>query len=205
MPEYSLETRIARLEDYRDICNLQGRYNHYLQTGQLKEKLPELFAFDHPEVQAELCDSGLWRGRDGVSELFARMGKKYAMPGSLMVHMLLTPVVEVTPDGSRARGMWNSLGTNTYLNDDGELNAMWQAGKYDLCFCKENGRWKYLEFHWYVIFRTPYDAGWVRRPLVESLHQEDGPPAGPLHTPYEPSLAANHFLPYPPEPAGANN
>lgn len=201
MADSSLEARIARLEDHRDICNLQGRYNHYLQTGQLKEKLPELFAFDHPEVKAELCDSGLWQGADGVTALFAAMGQKYTMAGSLMVHMLLTPVLEVSADGTRARGMWNSLGTNTYRANDGSLEAMWQAGKYDLTFCKENGRWKYLDFRWYVIFRTPFHEGWVKRPMVEGLHAEGYPPISSLHVPYDPRRASNHFPPYPPEPA----
>jgi len=200
MPSVELEARVARLEDHRDICNLQGRYNHYLQTGQLKDKLPELFALDHPQVRAELCDSGLWEGRDGVIRLFTHMGAKYARPGSLMVHMLLTPVVEVSADGVHAHGMWNSLGTNTYENGEGELEAMWQLGKYDLTFCKIEGRWKYLAFRWYVIFRTPFHEGWVNRPLVEGLHEPGFPPVGPFHTPYDPTKTDNRFLPCPPEP-----
>ena len=203
MTELSLEQRIARLEDHREICNLQGRYNHYLQTGLLKEKVGELFAFGTPEVKAEMCDSGMWQGAEGIVKLFTHMGKKYAMPGELMVHMLLTPVVEVSPDGTRARGMWNSFGTNTYLAEGGKLTAMWQLGKYDNVFCKENGRWKFLEFRWYVIFRTPYDEGWVKRPLVEGLHEEGFPEVSRFHTPYSPSAPHNVFLPAPPEPGEA--
>jgi SnoaL-like protein len=200
VPIQELERRLARLEDFRDICNLQGRYNHYLQTGQLKEKLPELFALDDPEVKAEMADSGLWQGAEGIARLFGHMGSKYSMPGSLMLHMLTTPVVEVHPDGTRAKGMWNSFGANTYLNESGVIEAMWQAGKYDLTFCKRNGRWRYLEFRWHVIFRTPYHEGWVRKPLVEGLHEDGFPSVSALHTPYDPSGAVNRFLPYPPEP-----
>lgn len=203
MSQSDLEARIARLESFRDICNLQGRYNHYLQTGQLKEKLPELFALRNPGVQAEMCDSGLWEGAEGVVELFKHMGGKYAMTGSLMVHMLLTPVLEVSEDGSRAKGMWNSFGTNTYRANDGTLEAMWQVGKYDLTFCKEDGQWKYLQFKWYVILRSPYHEGWVKRPMVEGLHEEGFPAVSPLHTPYDPRKANNCFLPHPPEPGGA--
>jgi 5-methyltetrahydrofolate--homocysteine methyltransferase len=201
MSQAELEMRIARLEDYRDICNLQGRYNHYLQTGQIKEKLPALFALDHPEVKAEMCDSGLWQGAEAVAELFGHMGAKYAMPGALMVHMLLTPVLEVSADGERAKGMWNSLGTNTYAANDGTLEAMWQVGKYDLTFCKQDGKWKYLDFRWYVIFRTPFREGWVHRPMVEGLHEEGFPEVSRYHTPYDPRKVLNHFLPFPPEPA----
>ncbi len=194
----SLETRIARLEDHREICNLQGRYNHYLATGQIVERMPELFAFKTPGLKAEMCDSGMWEGPEGVIKLFQHMGTKYHMTGALFVHMLLTPVVEVAPDGGRARGMWNSFGTNTYLTKDGTLEAMWQLGKYDNVFAREDGRWKFLEFKWYVIFRTPYQDGWVRTPLVEGLHEPGFPPISPIHTPYDPRND-NVFLPFPPE------
>jgi hypothetical protein len=195
----NLETRIARLEAHRDVCNLQGRYNHYLATGQIHDKLPELFAFNTPGVKAEMCDSGMWEGADGVIKLFEHMGTKYRMPGALFVHLLMTPVVEVSKDGARARGMWNSLGTNTYLTSEGKLEAMWQLGKYDNTFVKEDDNWRFLEFKWYVIFRTPYHEGWVNKPIVEGLYQEGFPPVSALHTPYDPGKD-NAFLPSPPEP-----
>jgi hypothetical protein len=194
-----LEARIARLEDFRDICNLQGRYNHYLATGQIRQKLPELFALKTPGLKAEMGDSGMWEGPEGVMKLFQHLGTKYHMPGALFVHMLITPVVEVSKDGARARGMWNSFGTNTYLASDGKLEAMWQLGKYDNTFVKEDGKWKFLEFRWYVIFRTPYQDGWVKKPIVEGLHQNGFPPVSRFHTPYDPGRD-NAFLPFPPEP-----
>ncbi len=201
MSDVGLEARIARLESIAEIGNLQGRYNHYLQTGQVRDKLGELFALDTPGVAAEMADSGLWHGREGVVQLFRHLGTKYSMPGALMVHLLTTPVIEVAADNHTAKGMWNSFGTNTYINDDGQLEAMWQAGKYDITFVREGGKWKYLTFQWYVIFRTPYHEGWVRRPIVEGLHEAGFPPVSPLYTPYGAENPANHFLPYPPEPA----
>src|SRR3974377_1698021 len=94
-PELNLQARIARLEAYRAICNLQGRYNHYLATGQIHDKLPELFAFNTWGVKAEMCDSGMWEGPEGVIKLFEHIGTKYHMRDALFVHLLMTPVVEV--------------------------------------------------------------------------------------------------------------
>jgi hypothetical protein len=148
-----LEARIARLEAFRDICNVQGRYNHYLATGQLADKAHELFAMKTPGLKAEMADSGLWEGPEAVGKLFQHLGTKYNMLGALFVHALLTPVLEVNADATRARGMWNSLGMNTYVANSGSLDAMWQLGKYDNTFVKEDGRWKILEFRWYVSFR----------------------------------------------------
>lgn len=198
MTPQGLEARISRLEDFRDICNLQGRYNHYLMTDQY-DKISGLFAQKTAGLKIEMADSGLYEGMEGVMALFKLLGTKYHFPGGLFVHMLMTPVVEVSRDGKRAKGMWHSLGANTFKANDGTLRAMWQHGKYDLTFVKEDGRWKYLEFRWYVTFRTPYDEGWVKRPIVESLHQKDTPPVGPLYTPYDPTKF-NQFLPFPPEP-----
>ena len=194
-----LEGRLARMEAFRDICNLQGRYNHYLATGQMPEKLPELFAMKTPGLKAEMADSGLWEGPAGVAKLFQHLGTKYHMKGALFAHLLMTPVLEVSENGARAHGMWNSFGANTYVADNGSLEAMWQLGKYDNIFVKEDGKWKFLEFKWYVIFRTPYHEGWVKRPLVEGLHETGFPPVSPIYNPYNPTKD-NLFLPFPPEP-----
>jgi len=197
MAEQELESRIKRLEDYRDICNMQGRYNHYLLSGRF-DKIIDMFAKKDQNLLIELADSGEHRGIEGVKKVFGTVHEKYGFPGSLGLHMLMTPVVEVSEDGKTARGMWHSFGCNTYKGEFG-LFAMWQAGKYDLEFVKEDGEWKYRVFKWYVIFRTPYEDGWVKRPLIGGLHKEDDPPLGLLYEPYDPAKSGQ-FLPLPPEP-----
>ena len=198
MTQQELEAKINRASDYIEICNLQGRYNHYLATDQY-DKIGGLFAQKTPGLKIEMADSGVWEGLEGVAGLFKHLGTRYHFPGGLFIHMLMTPVVEVSKDGTRAKGMWHSFGTNTYKANDGTLKAMWQQGKYDLTFAKEDGTWKYLEFRWHVAFRTPFEDGWVRTPIVEGLHEDDSPPIGPLYAPYNPH-EYNRFLPFPPEP-----
>ena len=192
------EDEIKRLMDYRDICNLQGRYNHYMLSGRI-DKILEMFAKKYP-IAAEMADSGEYKGMDGIKRLFTVLGEKYAFPGSLGLHMLVTPVVEVNEDGETARGMWHSFGCNTIKEGD-QVSAMWQAGKYDITFVKEDGDWKYGVFKWYVIFRTPYEDGWVKTPIISGLHQEDSPPINPLYDPFDPTKMGQ-FLPLPPEQKG---
>jgi hypothetical protein len=145
-----------------------------------------------------MADSGVYHGIDGVKKLFGIMGRRYSFPGSLGLHMLVTPVVEVSKDGKTAKGMWHSFGCNTYKGEFG-LFAMWQTGKYDIEFVKEGREWKYRKFKWYVIFRTPYEDGWVKRPVIGGLHEQDSPPIGSLHIPFDPNKKGE-FLPLPPEP-----
>ncbi len=199
MTPRELEAKVNRISDFIEICNLQGRYNHYLGTNQY-DKIIGLFAGKTPGVKIELADSGVHEGLEAIINLFTHLGRRYHMVGGLGIHLLMTPVVEVSRDGTRARGMWNSFGTNTRKAADGKLGAMWQLGKYDQTFIREDGKWKYLEFRWYVIFRTPYENGWVKTPIVGGLHDEGFPDVGPLYAPYDPFLDSNSFFPAPPEP-----
>ena len=139
MTQQELEAKIRRLEDYRDICNLQGRYNHYMLSGRF-DKILDMFAKKDSNVIIELADSGEYRGIEGVKKVFNILHEKYGFPGSLGLHMLMTPVVEVSKDGKTARGMWHSFGCNT-IKDGNRVSAMWQAGKYDITFVKEDGKW----------------------------------------------------------------
>ena len=197
MTQQELEAQIRSLQDYQDICNMQGRYNHYMLSGRF-DKILDMFAKKDPNVIIELADSGEYQGIEGVKNVFSILDEKYGFPGSLGLHMLMTPVVEVSKDGKTARGMWHSFGCNT-IKDGNRVSAMWQAGKYDITFVKEDGKWKYRVFKWYVIFRTPFDEGWVKRPIISGLHQEEGPSVGALYEPYDPTKSGE-FLPLPPEP-----
>jgi hypothetical protein len=107
MATHELEAKIQRWEDYRDICNLQGRYNHYILSNRYDKNL-DMFSKKDPGVKIELADSGEYKGFEGVMTLFKILGEKYKFPGGLGLHMLMTPVVKVSKDGKTAKGMWHS-------------------------------------------------------------------------------------------------
>jgi hypothetical protein len=60
-------------------------------------------------VEIELADSGVFYGIEGVKKVFSILHEKYGFPGSLGLHMLMTPVIEVSNDGKTARVMWHSF------------------------------------------------------------------------------------------------
>jgi hypothetical protein len=130
------------------------------------------------------------------------------------LHMLTTPVIEVHPDGRHAWGMWHTLGCNTQpdfigknteITGNPELIAMWQQGKYFIDLVKEDGEWKWKDFRWFVNFRTPFDLGWVKRPITGNLSvvarlipgcpQPDGPSD---YCPFNPE-ELTPYLPVPPD------
>jgi hypothetical protein len=195
-----LEARIARLEAIHEIQNLQGRYNHFLLMSK-NDGIVDLFAKKDADVKAEIADSGVYLGIEGVKRLFVKgMHAKHAIRGGLGLHMVSTPVIEVSRDGKTARGMWFTFGANTRRDETG-LHALWMAGKYDNEFVKEDGKWRFRSIHWHVFFRSPFEEGWVRRPIVGSGTQAEGEPDRPssYYMPYHPD-GFNTFLPPPPEP-----
>jgi len=136
MTQQELEAKIRRLKDYRDICNLQGRYNHYMLSGRF-DKILDMFAQKDQNVEIELADSGVFYGIEGVKKVFSILHEKYGFPGSLGLHMLMTPVIEVSKDGKTVRRKWHSFGCNT-IKEGYRLSAMWQAGKYANMFVKQD-------------------------------------------------------------------
>lgn len=61
--------------------------------------------------------------------------------------------------------MWQTIGCNSFPPDDG-LVATWQQGKYDNLFIREGDRWRFKRFRWLCNFRTAFDQGWVKQPLL---------------------------------------
>jgi hypothetical protein len=209
-----LENKLALLTAAQEIANLQGRYIYYLQAHQY-DLIVDLFA-RREQVSVEMDNLGKFIGREKVLDVFLKVLKPlYTMKGAMGLHLLTTPVVEVSPDGRRAWGMWHTLGCNTQpdfvakdteVTADPVLIAMWQQGKYFIDFVKEDGEWKWKDFRWYVNFRTPFDQGWVKRPITGNLSvvskllpgcpQPDGPSD---YHPFSPD-ELTPYLPLPPSP-----
>jgi hypothetical protein len=200
MAQREMEARMTRLEDIHEIMNLQGRYNHFTAIGNF-DAVVDLFAKKDLKVRAEIADSGVYEGIEGVKRLFLKgVESKHGGRGGLGLLMIMTPVIEISREGKTAKGMWHTLGCHTLRHETGPY-AVWSQGKYDNEFVKEDGKWKIRSLHWYVNFATPFEEGWVKKPFVGSATQAGFNPDRPstYHMPYNPD-AFNPYLPAPPEP-----
>ena len=158
-------TTIEQLADVHEIANLQGRYLYYVQQHEY-ERIVDMFCRHDPQVSAEIAESGVYVGRQKVRALFIDLIKPFfGGPGILPIHMLTTPVIEVDASGATAHGMWQTLGCNVFPTSAG-LTATWQQGKYDNLFVKEDGEWRFRQFRWLCNFRTSFDQGWVKQPML---------------------------------------
>jgi hypothetical protein len=212
----SVESRLDRLEaenrylrDYLDIWKLQSLYAHYWNINAPKE-IVALFA-DSPEVEIELSNKGVLKGRDAPHRYYLRKGTageiKDAVPprpsGSLVLHTAVNPVLEINRDGTRARAVWLSPGITNFRRD-GEMIAAWNYGKYEMEYLKQGGRWKILAFRWHQMFLSPYDKGWAKEnvdpgPGGVGPLQPDRASAAGFYNPYRVDKI-NPFDPPPPVP-----
>lgn len=203
----STNNGLQTLLDIQEICNLQGRYLYYNQSHDY-DRILAMFDLEDPHVSAEISGTGVYEGADKVRALFLDLIKPlFTAAGSLPIHMLTTPVVEIGHGGTSALGMWQTLGCNAFPSEHG-LVATWQQGKYDNEFVKTKRGWKFRHFRWLCNFRTPFDQGWVRIPMAEVApldlrhFPERCHPTRPSepYPGYDPKLPMD-FGPRPPEPA----
>lgn len=165
MPIKSLEERVQRLEDIHQIQNLMGRLE-FLHTAGMEKEAMQLFALKTPGVSAEVANWGVYEGAEGIRRMSMGIhlaGGEKARVGTMHLHTLTTPVIEVAGDGKTAKAVWISPGLETD-KQNGKFQAMWAWVKYGIDFIKEEGKWKIWHSHAYSIFMTPYEKSWVEAP-----------------------------------------
>jgi len=198
--------RIQRLEDVHEIANMMGRYVYLHEVQRDPEFYETMFAKKTPGVSWEVAHMGVFKGREGIKRALdahgPRGGGKPA-PGTLFIHTLCTPVIEVARDGKTAKGVWTSPGAETL-----GAKGFWAWTKYGCDFVREDGKWKLWHYHVYRIFMTPADKDYTEEyeikvvdanrkgPVIPGMIP-DGPPTydNPYSKKYVPAL-----VPAPPEP-----
>ncbi len=206
----NLENQNRYLSDYLAIWKVQSLYVHYMNIG-APQDIVALFA-DSDDVEIELSNKGVLRGRDAPRRYFLRAGTPQEITGnrsprpagSLVWHTAVNPTVEINADGTRAKAVWLSPGI-TNQRRDGQPVAAWNYGKYNMEYVKQDGEWKILGFRWHQIFLTPYDKGWVKENVDPGFSafagEPDRPSAPDFYAPYAPDKE-NRYDPPPPAPYG---
>lgn len=203
MQEISEEllSKLQRVEDIQEINNLQHRYLYGF--GMLDvDAIMECFSHD-PNVTMELGNKGKYAGWETIKQTFQdKLNDSKSRPGVMGNLMAMSPVIEIDEGGKTASGLWYAFGPISVPYKNNELTAMWLFGKYEVKYVKEDGKWKFHNLHFVLIFRTTVNDGWVKVPecihqlgLSHALKEENTSP----HKPYNPDIF-NEFLPGPPKP-----
>ena len=186
-----LEAKVQAQEDIEAIKKLQRAYGYYLEHWE-EEQIVELFSRS-PEVSVEINDSGLYTGYEAVKNSFnfadhyTAYGGLKKVPGEFL-HILipLSGIVDLAPDGKRAKGRWYGFGLIAQRRA-GKLQSIISCGIWENQYIKEDGIWKILKLRWATIIASPLDEGWVKTPYLGNPPHKDAPPAG----------ENAHFAPYP--------
>lgn len=210
------QKQIERLEAVQEIKNLMGRYVWEHEVQKDPEFIDTKFAINNPDVSWEVAHMGLYRGREAVKEILDQHGPRGGSisPGTLFIHTLTTPVIEIAEDGQTAKGVWKSPGAETITDPQtGKLRGMWAWTKYACDFIKEEGEWRILHYHVYRIFMTPADMNYTDEYEMKFMNAETITPsaeggAAQSASLKEPTTYDNPFtatyvpelVPAPPEP-----
>ena len=187
-----LQARITRLDDVKQIEKLQRVYGYYQDYGEW-QKIVDLFTGNDPSV--EEADRGVYEGKESVRRYFIDLlgGGRDARqrPGWLSILFQLQGVVTVNPDGRTAKGRWYGMGMEAkpiVSLHEGELRQTWIHGIYENDYVKEDGTWKLKKLFFNLVFRTPYEDGWLKVPVVG----QHGPDKA-----IKPDAPATAYSPYP--------
>ena len=149
-----LAQNVERAESVRHVKRLQEAYAQYSQFG-LWSEMAALFAED-----AELV-RGAQRvtGRSAIEAYFLETfggGMHGLPPGGLHTQLVFRPLINVSADGSSAKGRWWEWSMTGRFGGD----AAWAGGIYENDYVREDGVWKFARVHYHPMLAGPYETGW---------------------------------------------
>ncbi|MBN8830416.1 MAG: nuclear transport factor 2 family protein, partial [Sphingomonadales bacterium] len=146
--------QVRRAEAVRDIKRLQAAYAQYLAMGLWREAAA-LFSSDGAygegarrivgsDAIAAYLKQKFGGGADGVPQ------------GRLYADFVFSPVVTLSPDGTKGKGRWHGFAIDAQYGDTAE----WAGSIHENVYVLEDGKWKIQLLQPYALFAGPYDTGW---------------------------------------------
>jgi len=199
----ALRRELGRLADAQAVRALQFKYGYYMDKF-LFDEVVELFDDD----ATLYFMNGVFRGKAGARRLYGgATGLRGPSPGILFEHVIAQDIVDVDPDGRRARGRFRCFlqgGVHASRADaPPRIPAQfWEAGIYENEYVKRDGVWKIALFNYRIVYQATYEQGWAHAPLtplVVADYAETWPanPRGPdALRPSPPRWPATFVLPF---------
>ena len=213
--EYTDEQLIQRVTDVMEIRNVMGKHVYYHAKGLHERELKEIWV-QKPENQATASFGQNWGYNVGMARIDAYYGKGSVENfrkdleelatydpsvevspenlgiGSLVIHALTAPYIEVAGDGKTAQGLWYSPGAVGGVHP-GRADGMMMYEKYGVDFIKEDGAWKIWHLFIGTDFATPAGQDLKGDTILE---QERKIAAGEMEKPKGPPIPDDpNFIP----------
>lgn len=211
----ALKLKVERCEAVNEIQRLMGQYynTHVANPNEPVNHFNQwCFFANREDTTYEVANYGLLVGFKNVQFFFREKEGMTAHTGWMFEHDLASPQIVVADDGQTARGVWTSPGHETVWDEKTQkMRAEWAWGRVAADFIKIDGEWKIWHYHWYRLFRTPFDTPWteydqsgVSRPLdPERIKKYGGEPEKVFPTTYFHPYSTDTYVecaPQTPEP-----
>lgn len=181
-------TQLDRLQDEREIKNLQRSYGYYVDKG-LWDGVADLFAEEDGTL--EIGGRGVFVGRERIAEYMHWLTPEGPQEGQVFNHTQFQPVLTVNEEGDHAQGRWRALvigGTTTGL-------GLWGEVTYENSYVKRDGRWQFESLLAFFNFYSVYAEGWQHSRWPNTRPEEDLPPDRPPTYDYD-MYPEIHMVPY---------
>jgi hypothetical protein len=179
----ALEKQVQTLQDVEEIKKLQRAYGYYLERW-LVDEIIDLFS-DSSDTTLKIA-LGEFKGKEGIRRFFYYGGtreevikQKTLNPYYLHQVMQLSGIIDVDPDGKRAKGRWYGFGVSALPTLSGRVKVGWMNGTYEVEYVKENGKWKILKIHWCPRLMGPMESWLEPSRRAEPTEQVHVPPLNP--------------------------
>jgi hypothetical protein len=151
---YEQEQAVEAAADLRAIKRLEHSYAQYLSAGRWQDAAA-LFSSEGVLIEGD----ARYTPREIAAWLQQRSG---ALPGQglpvgrLHEVLVLSPVLNLSATPGEAFGRWRQL----VLEGQYQQRAHWHVGINENRYVKENGQWRFAEFHHYPLFGGEWTEGW---------------------------------------------
>jgi SnoaL-like domain len=170
------ERSIQRCKAYHAAENLTNAYGYYIDEFAWDDTA-DLFSRDGFK---ELSYVGTYVGRERIRESLKRRYPNPKSPNFLTLHQTVQPVIDVSPDGRRAKMRVRLFQMGGPSGGDGS----WISGIYENTAVDEDGTWKISGMDLDYIWTAPSHGGWVRVKTPPTAPQvamtKEFPPDRPL-------------------------
>ena len=135
MRQYSEWETMKRVWDVEEIKDLMSRRAVYSANEERERELKELWVNqpDHMATASFGRNYGYYVGMDAIRSYYvdSHQTRIDALSGTgyMECHTVTSPYVELAGDGNSARGLWYSIGQETYPGPDGAPRALWVNDK----------------------------------------------------------------------------
>ena len=176
MSNYDEKNTMWRVWAVEQIKDLMSRRAMYSANEDRAQELDELWVSqpDHQATASFGRNYGYYVGLDEIRSYYVDTHQERIDAlngvGYMECHPVCSPYVQLSDDGQSARGLWYSIGQETYPDENGRSRGLWVNDKIAADFVLEEGGWKI----WHLILSNDvwHEAGTPITEMPDKLPEE---------------------------------